>query len=78
MQVPLQSLKQLEALVKQASESLQKLGSQNRQFKDVLQRLESENKSLKEELKTAKLTLARHERLRARLTRLTEKLEKVA
>ncbi|MBI2387648.1 MAG: hypothetical protein HYV14_16805 [Elusimicrobia bacterium] len=77
MQGPLQSLKQLEVLVKQASESLQKLGSENRQFKDVLRRLETENKALREELKEARLTLARHERLKTRLTRLTDKLERI-
>lgn len=78
MQGPLQSFKQLEVLVKQASESQQKLGSENRQFKDGLRRLETENKRLKEELKEARLTLARHERLKTRLTRLTEKLERIA
>lgn len=77
MQGPLQSLKQLEALVKQASESLQKLGTENRQFKDVLRRLETENKTLKEELREARLTLARHERLKTRLTRLTDKLARI-
>jgi len=77
VQGPLQSLKQLEVLVKQASESLQKLGSENRQFKDSLRRLENENKTLKEELKEARLTLARHERLKTRLTRLTDKLERI-
>jgi predicted nuclease with TOPRIM domain len=77
VQGPLQSLKQLEVLVKQASESLQKLGVENRQFKEVLQRLETENKALKEELKEARLTLARHERLKARLTRLTDKLARI-
>lgn len=78
MQGPLQSLKQLEVLVKQASESLQKLGAENRSFKEVLRRLETENKALKEELKTARLTLARHERLRGRLTRLTDKLSRIS
>ncbi|MBI2788362.1 MAG: hypothetical protein HYX59_06720 [Elusimicrobia bacterium] len=77
MQGPLQSLKQLEVLVKQASESLQKLGSENRQFKDVLRRLETENKSLNDELREARLTLARHERLKVRLTRLTDKLARI-
>ena len=77
MQGPLQSLKQLEVLVKQASEALQKLGSENRQFKESLRRLENENKTLKEELKEARLTLARHERLKIRLTRLTDKLARV-
>lgn len=78
MQNSLQSLKQLETLVKQASESLQKLGAENRQLKDVLRRLEAENKSLREEVKEARLALARHDRLRARLGRLAEKLERVA
>jgi predicted nuclease with TOPRIM domain len=77
MQGPLQSLKQLETLVKQASEALQKLGTENRQFKDALRRLETENKALKDELKEARLTLARHERLKTRLTRLTDKLERI-
>lgn len=78
MQGPLQSLKQLEVLVKQASESLQKLGSENREFKEVLRRLEAENKALKDELKEARLTLARHERLKTRLSRLNDKLSRVA
>lgn len=78
MQGPLQSLKQLETLVKQASEALSKLGAENRQYKDVLRRLETENKTLKEELKEARLTLARHDRLKTRLTRLTDKLARIA
>ncbi len=78
MQNSLQSLKQLEALVKQASESLQKLGAENRRLKETASRLETENKALKDEVKEARLTLARHDRLRARLGRLAEKLERVA
>lgn len=77
MQNSLQSFKPLEALVKQASEALQKMGSENRKFKDILHRLEAENKTLKEELKEAKLTLARHERLKTRLSRLNEKLSRI-
>lgn len=77
MQGPLQSLKQLEVLVKQASESLQKLGTENRTFKEQLRRLEAENKTLKDELKEARLTLSRHERLKTRLTRLTDKLSRI-
>ena len=77
MQGSLQSLKQLEVLVKQASESLQKLGSENRQLKDTVRRLETENKSIKEELREARLTLARHERLKTRLTRLNDKLARI-
>lgn len=77
MQGSIQSLKQLEVLVKQASEALRKLGSENRQVKDLLRRLETENKALKDELKEARLTLARHERLKTRLTRLNDKLARI-
>ncbi|MDE2492008.1 MAG: hypothetical protein KGM24_14265 [Elusimicrobia bacterium] len=75
---PIQSLKQLEGLVKQASESLGRLAAENSGLKDKLSRLETEHKRLKEELREAKLTLARHERLRARLAKLSEKLEKIS
>lgn len=74
---PLQSLKQLEGLVKQASEALQKTSSENRALKEKLHRLEAEHKRQKEELREAKLTLARHERLRTRLMKLSEKLERI-
>jgi predicted nuclease with TOPRIM domain len=74
---PLQSLKQLETLVKQASEALRKTSIENRELKDSFRRLDAENKRLKEELKEAKLTLARHERLKTRLGRLAEKLERI-
>lgn len=77
MQGPLQSLKQLETLVKQASEELRKLGAESREHKEALRRLESENKSLKDELKEARLTLARHERLKSRLTKLSDKLARI-
>lgn len=77
MQGSFQSLKQLEALVKQASDSLRKLGSENREMKDSLRRLEAENKALHHELKEARLTLARHERLKARLGRLNDKLARL-
>jgi predicted nuclease with TOPRIM domain len=77
VQVSIQSLQKLEVLVKQASTALQKLGAENREFKEILTRLEAENKTLKEELKEARLTLARHERLKTRLTRLTDKLARI-
>jgi FtsZ-binding cell division protein ZapB len=73
----LESLKRLEALVKQASEALQKTTAENRALKEKLARVESEQKRVKDELREAKLTLARHERLKARLVKLSEKLEKV-
>ena len=75
---PLQSLKQLEGLVKQASEALQKTASENRALKEKLSRIESEHKRVKEELREAKLTLARHERLKTRLVKLSEKLERIS
>jgi hypothetical protein len=74
----IQSLKKLESLVKEAAESLQKTSSENRALKEKLTRLESEHKRVKDELHEAKLVLARHDRLRARLARLSEKLERVA
>ncbi len=75
---PLKSLQQLESLVKQASEALQKTASENRSLKDKLSRIEAGHKRLKEELREAKLTLARHERIKSRLAKLSEKLERIA
>ncbi len=74
----IQSLKQLEGLVKQASETLHKTAAENRALKEKLARVEAESKRVKEELREAKLTLARHDRLKARLVKLSEKLEKIA
>lgn len=73
----LHSFKQLEVLVKQAATALQRTAAENRLLKDAARRLETENKRLKEELKDARLTLARHQRLKTRLTRLSEKLERI-
>jgi septal ring factor EnvC (AmiA/AmiB activator) len=74
----LQSNKQLEALVKQASEAISKTKTENRGLKERLARAESELKRLREELREAKMTLARHDRIKARLVKLSEKLEKIA
>lgn len=74
----LNSLKQLESLVKQVTEALHKASAENRDLREKLRRCETEAKRLREELKDANLTLARHERLRARLSRLSEKLERVS
>lgn len=74
----LNSLKQLESLVKQVTEALHKASSENRELREKLRRSESEAKRLREELKDANMTLARHERLRARLSRLSEKLERIS
>jgi septal ring factor EnvC (AmiA/AmiB activator) len=74
----LQSLKQLEGLVKQASEALRKSGAENRSLKEKLARIEAEHKRAKDELREAKMTLARHERLKTRLARMLEKLERLA
>lgn len=75
---PLESIKKLDGMVKQASEALRKITVENRVLKEKLARLEAENKRSKEELREAKLTLARHERLKARLVKLSEKLERVS
>lgn len=74
----LNSLRQLEGLVKQASEALQKIASENRTLREKLARLEGDHKRLKEELHSSKEVLSRHARLRARLLRLSEKLEKIS
>lgn len=74
----LNSLKQLEGLVKQAVEALRKTSVENRELKEKLRRCELESKRLKEELKEASLTLARHARLRTRLSRLSERLERIS
>lgn len=75
---PLESLKKLDGMVKQAAEALRQATAENRAYKEKLARLESEHKRLKEELREAKLTLARHDRLKARLVKLSEKLERVS
>jgi FtsZ-binding cell division protein ZapB len=75
---PLESLKKLDGMVKQASEALRKTTMENRALKEKLARIEAEHKRAKEELREAKLTLARHERLKARLVKLSEKLERVS
>ena len=75
---PLQSLKKLESLVKQASEALQKTSSENRALREKLARIEGEHERAKKELHEAKLTLARHERLKSRLIKLSEKLERIS
>jgi septal ring factor EnvC (AmiA/AmiB activator) len=75
---PLNSLKQLESLVKQASEALQKTSSENRALKEKLAHIEAEHKRLKEELREAKMTLARHDRLKSRLVKLSERLERIS
>lgn len=74
----LNSLKQLEGLVKQVTEALHKASSENRDLREKLRRSENEAKRLAAELKDAKLTLARHERIKARLTRLSERLERIS
>jgi predicted nuclease with TOPRIM domain len=73
-----QSIKQVESLVKQISEAQAKSAAENRVLKEKLVRVEGENKRVKEELREAKMILARHERLKARLVKLSEKLERVA
>ena len=75
---PLESLKKLDGMVKQAAEALRKTTIENRALKEKLSRLEAEHKRMKEELREAKLTLARHDRLKSRLVKLSEKLERIS
>ena len=77
MLVPLKSLQQLESLVKQASEALQKASLDNKVLRERLTRVEAEHKRLKEDLRETKMTLARHERIKNRLMKLSEKLERI-
>lgn len=74
---PLGNLQQLEKLVKRQSEILRAAWLENSALKIRLERLESEHKRLKEELRETKGTLSRHDRLKARLVKLSEKLEKI-
>lgn len=74
----LQSLKQLEGLVKQASEALKRTSTENRGLREKLARLEAEHKRVKDELREAKQALSRHERLKSRLVKLSEKLERIS
>jgi predicted nuclease with TOPRIM domain len=73
-----ESLKKLESLAKQAAAALQSVSAENRALSEKLHKLEVEYKRVKEELREAKLTLARHDRLKARLVKLSEKLERIA
>ncbi len=74
----LQGLKQLEALVKQSADALRQAASDNRALRARLARMEDEHKRAKDELREAKLALGRHERIKSRLAKLSEKLEKIA
>lgn len=73
---PLQSLKKLESLVQEASAALRATSTENRTLKEKLARLDAEHKRLKEDLRAASARLSRYERLRSRLARLSEKLER--
>jgi predicted nuclease with TOPRIM domain len=74
----LQSLKQLEGLVKEASEALRRCAADNRALREKLTRVEGEHKRAKDELRDLKASLARHERIKARLVKLSEKLERIS
>ena len=78
MSNPIQSLKRLEDLVNQHSAALHKTASENRALREKLHRIETEHKRLKEDLRMANLTLARNDRLRTRLVKLSQKLERLA
>ncbi|MEK7858128.1 MAG: hypothetical protein AAB320_03220 [Elusimicrobiota bacterium] len=70
-------LKELEALAAETAKLLNSLGAETRRLKETNARLDGENRRLKEELKAAALGLSRQERLRARLEKLSQKLERL-
>ena len=74
----LQGLKVLETLVQRAAQALHRAGEDNRALRERLRRVDEEHKRLKEDLREARAALARHERVKSRLLKLSEKLERIA
>lgn len=70
-------LKALEALAVEAAKAITELGAENRHLKEAKTRLETENRRLKEELRQALVSSHRQDRLKARLEKLAQRLEKI-
>ncbi|MDE2040092.1 MAG: hypothetical protein KGO96_04075 [Elusimicrobia bacterium] len=70
-------LKTLESLVAQAAAALQSTSADKKRLERALARAEEENNKLKEEVKRLSSNSVNHERLRARLERLDQKIEKL-
>lgn len=71
------SLKRLEALVQQAAERLKALGEDNDKLLRANKRLEDDNKALKEQVRALQAAASKGERVRQRLLRLSQKLDKL-
>lgn len=70
-------LKTLENLVGEAARALKSLGAENVKLQDALRRLEADNKRLKEELRSSSTSRSKSDKLRTRLEKLAQKLEKI-
>ncbi len=71
-------LRALESLVNEAAKALQTLSAQKAKLVEANARLEADNRKLKEDLRVATSALSRQERIRLRLARLSQRLEKLA
>lgn len=70
-------LKALEALALEAAKAITELGAENAHLKEAKTRLETENRRLKEELRQALGSAHRQDRLKVRLEKLAQRLEKI-
>lgn len=70
-------LKALETVVVEAAKAITELGAENARLKEAKTRLETENRRLKEELRQALVSAHRQDRLKARLEKLAQRLEKI-
>lgn len=70
-------LKALEALAAEAAKALTLLGDEKARLEARLQKLEGENKHLKEELRQAQASRHLRDKLKTRLEKLAQKLERL-
>ncbi len=71
------TLKRLEALVQQAADRLKLLHEAHDKLAKANERLEHENKLLKEQVRQLSLSAAKNERIRLRLEKLSQKLDRL-
>ncbi|MHB2025051.1 MAG: hypothetical protein ACYCPQ_00225 [Elusimicrobiota bacterium] len=70
-------LKKLESLVADAAGKIRRLLEENLRLSRAAAKLEAENKSLKDQVKRLSAGAALQTRLRARLMKISQKLEKI-
>ncbi|HVA66141.1 MAG TPA: hypothetical protein VNK24_04360 [Elusimicrobiota bacterium] len=73
----LHGLKKLEALAESSAKKLRQLAEDNARLAKDAAKLEAENKSLKEQVKRLAAGASAQARLRARLLKISRKLEKI-